>query len=208
MRVTRISGQLLGPLIRAVDWTPVAAVASVSVGLALATTPGSPVEPDNAAITLRMAGVLLGAAAGFALVDTASATTMVVPVPRWLRQWLRLLLVAAPIAAVWAGTFLILSVRLAEGAELAAPGLATEAIVCLLTGLACTAFVVRQRPERLAAVIGAAVLLGLAVITLPWFEAVWPYPGSPRWDKVHQVWLAVLPVPLVGLFLAHREVSR
>ncbi|MCX4791741.1 MULTISPECIES: hypothetical protein [unclassified Streptomyces] len=204
----RLSGPLLGPLIRAIDWIPVATAAAVTIVLALATTPGSAVEPDNAAITLRMSGVLLGAASSFALVDPAEVTTTVVPVPRWLRQWLRLLLVAAATAVVWAGTFLILSTRLAEGAEMAAPGLMTEAAVCVLTGLACTAFVVRRRPERLAAVAGAAVLLGIAVSTVPWFEEVWPYPGSARWDQIHHVWLAVLPVPVAALVLAHREVSR
>ncbi|MEV7519880.1 hypothetical protein [Streptomyces sp. NPDC091371] len=204
----RLSAPLLGPLVRAIDWIPVAAAAAVAAVLALATTPGSPVDPDNAAITLRMCGVLLGAAAGFALVDTAAATTTVVPVPRWLRQWLRLLLVAVAAGAAWTAALLLLSARLAEGTELAAAGLATEAAVSVAAGLACTALLVRRRPERFAAVIGAAVLLGLAVGTLPWFETVWPYPGSPDWDRIHQVWLAVLPAPLLALAFAHREVTR
>ncbi|MFH8556232.1 hypothetical protein ACH4GP_28575 [Streptomyces celluloflavus] len=208
MRVICRPGVLLPPLIRAIDWVPVGAAAVVSLGLALVTTPGSAVEPANAMVTLRMAGVLLGAAAGFALVDAAAVTTAVAPVPRWLRQWIRTLLVAGAAAAAWAGTLLLLMVRLADGTEMRTPGLVTEAAVSLLIGLACTAVAVRQRPERIAAVIGAAALLVIAVSTLPYVEDVWPYPASPRWGEIHRAWLWVLPTPLLTLALAHRDVGR
>ncbi|MFF4951434.1 hypothetical protein [Streptomyces chattanoogensis] len=208
MRVISLPGALLPPLIRAIDWVPVIAAAVVSLGLALATAPGSTVEPSNATITLRMAAVLLGAAAGFALVDTAAVTTAVTPVPRWLRQWIRTLLVAGAAAAAWAGTYLLLTARLADGTEIQTPGLVTEAAVTLLVGLACTAIAVRQRPERIAAVIGAAALLAVAVSTLPYMEDIWPYPTSPWWDEIHRAWLSVLPAPLLALALAHRDVAR
>ncbi|MFI9050874.1 hypothetical protein [Streptomyces sp. NPDC053427] len=208
MRVVSLPGALLLPLLRAIDWVPLIAAAVVSLGLAMATTPGSTVEPANATITLRMAGVLLGAAAGFALVDAAAVTTAVTPVPRWLRQWIRTLLVVGAAAIAWAGTFLALTARLADGTEMQTPGLVTEAAVSLLVGLACTAVAVRQRPERMAAVIGAAALLAVAVSTLPYMEYVWPYPAGPRWDEIHQGWLSVLPAPLLALVFAHRDVAR
>ncbi|MEU2791637.1 hypothetical protein [Streptomyces sp. NPDC007100] len=206
MRLISLAGVLLGPLARAVDWTPVLATAVVSLGTAAATAPCAVVEPDSAAVTLRLAGVLLGAAAGFALVDVAAAATTATPVPRWLRQWIRTLLVTSAAAAAWAATFLVLAARTADGTQLRASGLATEAAVCLFGGLACTAVAVRRRPERLAAVTGAAALLTIAVSTLPCVEDVWPYLGNPRWDDVHLAWLTAGLVPLPALAVAHREV--
>ncbi|MFH9424274.1 hypothetical protein [Streptomyces sp. NPDC017529] len=124
MRLIRLAGVLLGPLVRAVDWKPVLATAVLSLGMAAATMPGAVVEPDSAAVTLRMAGVLLGAAAGFALVDVAAVVTTVTPAPRWLRQWIRTLLVMGAAAAVWAVILLLLAARMGGGTQMRTSGLA------------------------------------------------------------------------------------
>lgn len=124
VRLMGLAGVLLGPLARAIDWKPVLVTAVLSLGMAAAAMPGAVVEPGSAAVTLRMAGVLLGAAAGFALVDVAAVATTVSPVPRWLRQWIRTLLVMGAAAAAWAVTFLLLAARMGGGTQMRTPGLA------------------------------------------------------------------------------------
>ncbi|CCH28380.1 hypothetical protein ABZ816_28760 [Actinosynnema sp. NPDC047251] len=203
----RVAVCLVRPLSRAIDWGPFAAVLVALVGLAVAT--GDDVRPFNLAATVRLAALLLGATAGFALVDAAATVTAAVPVPRWLRQWTRTLIAALVACAAWGLVFGVLAWRSAPGSDLGAPGYALEAVVCVGFGLACTAAVARRHgTDRSAAVIGSAVLLALAAGTLFYPGRVWPLPSEPDWDSVHTAWWFALPIPLVVLVLANREARR
>lgn len=204
---TRVAVSLVRPVGRAIDWVPFAAVLVATLGLAVAT--GDQVRPYNLAATARLSALLLGATAGFALVDAAAGMTAATPVPRWLRQWTRTVLALAAAMAAWGAVFAVLASRSVRGAELGAGGYLLEASVCVGTGLACTAVVVRQRgADRSGAVFGAAVLLAVAAGTLFYPGRVWPLPVEPDWAPVHDAWLFFAPVPLAVLVFANRERHR
>lgn len=190
---------LLKPIARAVDWIPFAAVVPATLALALAT--GDEVQSFNLAATIRLCALLLGAAAGFALVDPVAVVT---PVPRWVRQWLRTALAFAAASFAWCAVFSVLASRSAEGVDLGIGGYALEAAVCVVAGLACTAVVAfRRGGERSTGAIGAAVLLAFAASTLFYEGRVWPLPEEPDWAPVHRAWLVAAVVPVVVLTIAN-----
>ncbi|MBM7772260.1 hypothetical protein JOD54_002464 [Actinokineospora baliensis] len=207
MPLTRVSLSLFRPVVRAVDWVPFAGVAVAAVGLAVAT--GGDVRPFNLAATVRLTALLLGATAGFALLDPAAAATAATPVPRWIRQWTRTLVAFGASLAVWAVAFTVLAVRSAKGAQLGTGGYLLEACVCVAAGLAVTAVLARSRgADRSIAMTGAAVLFALAAATLFYPGRVWPLPGEPDWAPVHLAWLVVLPLPVLVLAHANRDTRR
>ncbi|WP_143047065.1 hypothetical protein [Amycolatopsis xylanica] len=196
-----MSGCLVKPIGRAIDWTPFAVAVPAVLGLAFAA--GG--EPVSLAATVRLGALLPGTAAGFAVVDPLSVVT---PVPRWVRQWLRTLLAFAAAAAAWCAVFGVFAVRAAPGTVTGFGGYALEAAVCVSAGLACTAVVAVRRADRVSGAVGAAVLLALAASTLFYEGRVWPLPEEPEWAAVHHAWLLVLPVPLMVLTLANGWAER
>ncbi|MCG5217483.1 hypothetical protein [Streptosporangium sp. KLBMP 9127] len=198
---------LLRPLLRAIDWPPAATVAVCTAAVALLAFPGRDLDPFTALTLTRMAGLLFGAASAFALVDAMSVSSGALPVPRWLRQWLRTLMVLVPVTAGWGLTYAIVLARLAPGASLPLAGTALEAAVCVLAALGGAAVAVRRSQGRQAALTGAAVLGALVVASLFLSGDLWPWPlpGDVSWEPVHRGWLAALPVVLTVLVVAHRD---
>lgn len=211
MRLNRAPLRLVSPLARAVSWTPLLVAASVVpvIALLLSTTEAG-LTPDVALNLLRAAAVLMGGGAAFALADDMAATTGALPVPRWLRQWTRTVLVVAVAAVAWVGSYLLTVLPLAPSAALPWPGIALEASVLAGTGLAAAAFAVRRVPERTGAAMGivaaSALTLGSLLLTGSW--SPWAAPGDARWDSVHLGWLLALLLPLAALALAHRDTRR
>ncbi|WP_370944116.1 hypothetical protein AB5J62_34095 [Amycolatopsis sp. cg5] len=199
MTFARVIGRLIKPIGRAMDWTPLAVAVPAMIALAVA----AGIEPVSVAATIRLGALLLGAAAGFALVDPVPVVT---PVPRWVRQWLRTLLAFVAAAAAWCAMFAVFASRAAPGAGFG--GYALEAAVCLSAGLACTAVVVLRRADRVAGAVGAAVLLALAASTFFYEGRVWPLPEEPDWSAVHQGWLVALPIPVLVLTMANGWAER
>ncbi|MEV4705651.1 hypothetical protein [Actinoplanes sp. NPDC049316] len=195
---------LAAPVIRIVPWVPVAAATVVSVLTLLPALTGAP-APASQIWGVRIAAVVLGAGASFALVDPM-APLSVTPTPRWLRQWLRVAVVLVPITAVWAGLYLAAAASL-DSARLPSRDLTVEAAVCGLTGLAGAAVAARSGHSLTLAVAGPAAQGGLMVATLflPAGFSAWPLPDSPQWERVHDWWLPMLPVLVVSLVLANRE---
>ncbi|MEO3809528.1 hypothetical protein ABGB17_11060 [Sphaerisporangium sp. B11E5] len=205
MRVARL---MLRPLARTIDWTPLAVSALLTVPLALFAGAGADPGPAlyYAVVLLRLSAILIGAAAGFVLVDPLAAGTGPVPVPRWLRQGVRALLGVAAGTLIWACVFTVVRSRL-PGVPLPLAGLAAEAGVCLALALACTASTLRRYPDRPAALVGAVVLSGVlaATLFLRGDASPWIMPGEPGWEEVHRVWLAVSPLPVIWLAVANRD---
>ncbi|MGC5014268.1 hypothetical protein ACLQ2R_26185 [Streptosporangium sp. DT93] len=200
---------LLCPLVRAIDWLPPAVAVPLVAALAAVVQPGEPVDPRLGLLVLRMAALLLGVAAAFALVDAMDTGIAAAPVPRWIRQWVRTLLAGAVAAAGWGVAYAIVAVRLAPGDVLPLPGVAVEAAGCVLAALAGAALAVRHHPGRQAALAG--MLVQLALVVALWLagdagDTTWPDPGDPHWDTVHAWWSAALPLPVLVLVLAHRDV--
>jgi hypothetical protein len=208
--MTRVAALLLHRLIRMIDWTPLGVVALLTLGLATFTNVGA--RPGlglfEAVVLLRLSAILIGATVGCFLVDPLAEGTGPVPTPRWLRQLLRAVLGAAAGSSVWGGVYAITLARVAPGTPLPLAGLATEAAVCVLLGLACTAVAVRRRPQRSAVLLGTAGLLGLLTVTvLPQGDGLspWLMPGQRGWDAVHLGWLMAVPLPVILLAIANRD---
>ncbi|MFI2711869.1 hypothetical protein ACH495_17240 [Micromonospora sp. NPDC018662] len=199
---------LVRPLLRAVPWGPPAVAASMAVLAVLPALLDDP-APGAALWGLRVAAVLFGAAASFAMVDPMAPMT-VGPTPRWLRQWLRLLVVSAPAAIGWLALYAM--VRGAAGTSAVGPAgdVFVEAAVCGLTGLAGAAVVARYRHSSTAALAGPGTQAVLVAASLFLSEAYspWPMPGEPSWSLVHRYWLAALPVVVAVLLLANRDTVR
>ncbi|WP_157529861.1 hypothetical protein [Microtetraspora niveoalba] len=156
---------------------------------------------------LRMMGVLLGAAAGFAVIDEMSASTAATPVSRRLRQWLRCGFGGLAAGFSWALASAVASARLPEGAELRVPGMAVEAAVCVALGLLAASVAGRVHQGRAAALAATGALLAIVSVSLVTRGPYWPwlYPQEGNWEAVHYGWLAVLPPALAALHWAGRD---
>ena len=192
MPVTRA---LLVPMIRALSWWPLGVAAALALVGALAVDDRSPAA---AFVMLRIAALLLGTGGAVAMVDRMGA--LVVPVPRWLRQWLRLVLMATPAALAWATLGWLLDADLSAG-------LVAEAVVCAMVGFAGAAVAARHRHTPSAAVAGPVTQFGLLAVSLvprgSW--SPWPPPGDPHWDPAHRGWWTAAAVVGVALVLANRD---
>ncbi|GII77304.1 hypothetical protein Sru01_22860 [Sphaerisporangium rufum] len=195
-------------LVRAVDWTPLAAATAIAVALAALLNVQDPhLDPGFAVLALRMAGVMLGTAAGFTLVDAMAASTAAVPVPRWVRQWLRTGLGAAAAATGWGAAAAVTALRLPPGGSFPFGGLALEAAAWVLAGLAGAAVAVRTVPGRPAALAGTgaqAVLGAVAVLQAGGAANAWPLPADPSWTAAQRGWAWALLPAFLALLAAHR----
>jgi hypothetical protein len=204
--LVRSASALVRPLTRAIDWSPLAIAAVIAMSFAALVPPGEPLSPVLALPLLRMTAVLLGAAAGFALVDAMAVSAGAVPVPRWVRQWARTVMAHTAGGLAWVATYAVVAARLAPGVVMPFSGLVVEATVCVLVGLAGSAMAVRRHPGRQAALAGAVVQLALYAGTRILGADAWPAPGDGRWDLAHTWWLAALPLLVLVLIAAHRDV--
>lgn len=185
---------LIGPLIRAVPWLPLLAASGLSL-LALLPALLGAAAPAAPVWGLRIAAVLLGAGASFAMADTMASLAIVTATPKWVRQWLRLTIALIPATLAWIALFL-----LADGPSLPAAGLVSEALTCALTAVAGTALVnhALAGPTFLAALLAATLFL-------PGRWSAWSLPGSPNWSDIHLAWWAAVPVLCALLLAANRE---
>ncbi|MFF3665358.1 hypothetical protein [Microtetraspora malaysiensis] len=198
---------LLRPIARAIDWIPLAATGAAAVLMAALIDAGSPLGSGTAFTLLRMTGVMLGAAAGFAVIDEMTASTAATPTPRALRQWVRCAYGGLAAGASWSAACAVASARLAEGGSLRVAGMAVEAAVCVTLGLLAASVAGRAHQGKAAALAGMGALLAVFSVTLVLRGPYWPwlYPEEANWEVVHYGWAAVLPPALVALGRANRE---
>jgi hypothetical protein len=197
---------LLRPLARAAPRWPLAAAAGMSV-LLLTVVLLIGLDPRFGALpVLRVAAVLLGAGASFVMVDQM-APTVVSPTPRWVRQWIRVILGALPAAALW--LILYGFVRTITGADLDAPArdLIVEALVCGLSGMAGAAVAARVRHTASGALAGPITQGALcgATLFLTGAYSPWLMPYRTNWDLMHRYWVVLLSVIATVLMGANRE---
>lgn len=202
---------LVGPLVRIVPWVPAVTAAALAL-LALVPAVLGARAPDTQVWGLRIAAVLLGAGASFAMVDMMIPLS-VTPTPRWLRQWLRFAIALGPAAGVWWGLCLLAAASMPGdgpgGATLTLPvaGLAVEAAVCGLAGVAGAAVAARSGHNRTTALAGPAIQALLLAMSLAlnggW--SPWRLPLDGRWDQVHRYWSMALLVCAAVLLAANRD---
>ncbi|MFI6073327.1 hypothetical protein ACIA5C_17265 [Actinoplanes sp. NPDC051343] len=190
------------PVTRMIPWPPVAVAGALSL-LACVPAVAGAAAPASQVWALRIAAFLLGTGACFALIEPLApvATT---PTPRWLRQWLRTVIALVPATLAWLALFALL----APGHRLPLTGLAAEAAVCGLTGVAGAAVASRRGHSVTSALAGPAAQGGLiaATLFLSGDHSPWLLPGTPT--AAHAWWTAAVPVPVLILGLANREPVR
>ncbi|MDI6099053.1 hypothetical protein QLQ12_30460 [Actinoplanes sp. NEAU-A12] len=205
--MTRLLIPLTGHLARAVSWWPLGVAIPLAV---LAQAPVLATEPSLRAVLtgLWLAAGVLGAGAGFALPDLMAAT-VVTPVPRWVRQWLRIGLVLAPAVLIWAVLHAV--VRWAVAPEVTWPGgfMILQAAVCGLLPMAAAAIGARHRGTATGALLGPAAQGLVLVVTLFFAErsSPWSMPSADGWTTAHRVWPVALIVVVLSLLLANREAA-
>ncbi|MER6949394.1 hypothetical protein ABT294_35825 [Nonomuraea sp. NPDC000554] len=197
---------LLRPLLRAIDWAPLAVVTMFTAGLVTLVQAGQPLSSAVGLLVMRVCGTLLGSAAAFALVDAVDRGAE--PVPRRLRQALRCLLAGGVAVAVWLCAFAYVLTRLPDDALFPVGDLLIEVGVCLGIGLAAAGTAVRYAQGRQAALAAVLVQLGLVLgtILLPPEVRLWPPTcGFGHWDEAHRFWLLALPLPYAWLAVSGRD---
>ncbi|MFI6597450.1 hypothetical protein ACIBHX_14445 [Nonomuraea sp. NPDC050536] len=199
--------QLIRPVARAIDWIPLAVTGMLAVVMASVMEAGSALGVGTAFTLLRMMGVMLGAAAGFAVIDEMTVSTGATPVPRWLRQWLRCGLGGLTTGLMWGIACAIAVARLPEGGQLKVAGMAAEAAVCIAIGLLTASIAGRMHQGKAAALAAMGGLLVIVSVSLVLRGPYWPwlYPEEENWEIVHHGWLAMLPPILAALGWASRD---
>ncbi|MEV0203451.1 hypothetical protein [Nonomuraea sp. NPDC050691] len=202
--------RLIRPVARAVDWIPLLLSGLLTVVLVSVIDAGSPLGSGTALTLLRMAGPLLGAAAGFTVLDEMAASTAASPVPRVLRHRIRYVAGALTAGAWWAVACAIAVARLPGGGVLRVPGMAVEAATCVVAGLLAATTAARRYEGKAAALIGMGALLAVFSVTLVLRGPYWPwlYPGEPAWESVHLGWAVTLALLLVALDVVGRGPRR
>lgn len=201
---------LLRPLVRIVPWVPAATATALALLALLPAVLGGP-APDTQVWGLRIAAVLLGAGASFAMVDLLIPLA-VTPTPRWLRQWLRFAIALVPAAAAWWGLYLLAAASMPAAAARPGTGLpgvdlVVEAAVCWLAGVAGAAVAARSRQQRTTALAGPAtqaLLLAMSLL-LSGAWSPWPMPGAGSWDQAHRYWSMAFLACVVVLLAANLD---
>lgn len=196
---------LLGPICHAVPWLPLAGAAGLSLLVLLPSLLADPV-PYAALTGLRVAAVMLGAGAAFAMVDPMAPAT-VAPTPRWLRQWLRLVVVVVPAVAVWSVLHTVAVAVLGPTATGPVRDIAVEAATCGLAGLAGAAVGGRYRHTVVGALAGPMTQFTLIVSTHFIAEdySAWALPNNPHWETIHRGWSIGLLIIVAVLVAANRD---
>ncbi|MFF2657615.1 hypothetical protein ACFVUH_09665 [Kitasatospora sp. NPDC058032] len=196
-RGTRPAFALVGPALRLAPWLPM--LAGSAVALLAAGVPvllHSDLELSDAALLTRLGAVTTALAVGFALDDAAARTTAVLPLPRRLQRFVRLLPVLVIGAAAWVGVAAIARQAVAAEARPLFPwgGLALEAAALAATSLALALVGLRFTAGEHGAMTAAPGLLLLVITTalLPEWAALFVSPGHPHWQSAHRAWAVVL----------------
>ncbi len=185
----------------------VGAVVALAFGWVPVTT-GIGLELSDAVTMLRFAAIGLAIGLAFVLDDPAAVTIATLPTPRHVLAALRVAPAVVLATAVW--TLAWVGCRFALDAE-AGPLLPYGGLLLELLALLAVTFWLagtRWGNETVRGGVLAApalVLLLIAAALLPDSAAVFPPPGTDRWDGSRWVWAAVLAAGLAGLARTGRE---
>ncbi len=205
MRVRRraaVVAALTRPTVRSLPWRLLAGGWSLGVVVAAVPALFSLDLPAAVLANVVRAAALCGAVGtAFVLDDPARHTTGAVPVPRPLRQALRVAVVGLAGAVWWAAVLGV--VRAGADAEswaaLPAGALTVEAGALSGLALALAGAAVRFSAVRLPGPAVAAALPALpvaAAVFLPYEHALFVPPGDPRWADAHTLWAGILAATL------------
>lgn len=210
MRVRRrlpVVAALVRPTARSLPWTVF--TAGWALGLAVAAVPVlfSVDLPAEVVVHLLRASALCGAVGlAFVLDDPARHTTGVPPVPRPLRQTVRVAVVLPAVAVWWAAVLGVVraGADAGEWAALPSGAVTVEAGALCALALALAATTVRFSALSVPGPAVAGAVLALPVtagLLLPDRFALFVPPSAPRWDDAHVLWAGALAAVL-ALWLA------
>ncbi|GAA1584620.1 hypothetical protein GCM10009828_006080 [Actinoplanes couchii] len=197
-------------LIRAVPWWPFAGAVVLALVVQApvfrASVLRTEADPRMTVIGLLLAAAVLGAAAGFALPDLMTFT-VITPVARWRRQWLRLAVLLVPATLIW--VLLYAGARIVVGPAAIWPDgfVILQAAVCGLLPVAAAAIGARYRVESIGGLFGPTVQ-GVAMVVSLFFterSSPWPFPVTAEWTTAQRCWPFALVLILAMLLLANRE---
>ncbi|WP_229880752.1 ABC transporter [Streptomyces viridiviolaceus] len=198
---------LVRPVWRTLPWRALGAAGTV--GLLLAGTSrlvsGGP-TPWLTLVLLRAAALVGALGLAFLLDDPARHLTAPVPTRRPLRQALRAVLVAPPVALWWAAVLLLAPAKVRPPVA----GVTVEAAAtCALAFAGAAAAVRLTREQRPGQAVAAALLTSavLAPLLLPDGWELFVPAENPAWDAAHDRWALVSVAAVVAWGLCGPEPS-
>ena len=211
----RVLGVAVRPLVRSLRWRPLvgAAVAAAVVVWLLSPDDGDPAGLLGA---LRLGGFLLAAGAAFFLDDDAAETLACSPTSLRARRTLRLAVLGAVFAVLWAllvGMAWALAHAGAGGVPIAA--LTLEVAGMLALSLAVAAVGARWAPDGRGGVAGGPALT-LAMLAAYLGQMRWPRyvtlfplaPGDPTWTTAHVRWAVLLAAAVTVVAITCADPAR
>ncbi|MFE2292169.1 ABC transporter [Streptomyces sp. NPDC059452] len=204
---------LLLPDLRAARTLPLLGAGVVSVaGTACPALFSAHVQPDAAAVLLRIATVLTAIGLACLLDDPAARTTVVVPVSRGLRSGLRMAAGLLVFGLFWGASAGLVRLRVAAEARQVFPvgGLAVEAVTLAVGTLALALFGMRRSALGAGSLVAAPALtlFVVAALFLPAGLELFPVPGDPDWSGATLRWAVLLVLALAGCAAQLRDEPR
>ncbi|MFJ1591633.1 ABC transporter [Kitasatospora albolonga] len=204
---------LLGPDLRAARTLPLLGTGVVAVaGTGCPALFSAHVQPDAAAVLLRIATVLTAIGLACLLDDPAARTTVVVPVSRRLRSGLRMAVGLLVFGLFWGASAGLVRLGVAADARQSFPvgGLAVEGAALAVGTLALALLGVRRSASGAGSPVAAPALtfFVVAALFLPPGLELFPLPGDPDWGGATLRWTVLLVLALAGCAAQLRDEPR
>ena len=206
----RLLLRLLGPMARAVTWTPLALSGAVGLIALRLTTTDPTLRTLDLLFRFRVAAVALAAGAAFVLDDPSERTCAAVPCPVMLRRVARLALLV-PVIVVWWLCAAGLLQSAPTGASFPLARSALEIATLTVGTLAISTARLPRAIEPVGGIAAGPALLALALVAataLPPQLALFVYPANSTWSGAGWRWCALLVVASLGLLAASRDPAR
>ncbi|CAN5682415.1 hypothetical protein BH24ACT15_BH24ACT15_18220 [soil metagenome] len=193
--ILRQAVRLLAPMVRAVNWVPVApagALALLAVWL-ISRDDFAGLEERIAAV--RTAALLLVLSTAFVLDDATAELSDSTPAPLLLPRTVRVLLMFVPTSSLWAAVlWVMVRAPLTEPSSLPIAALTLELGAIVMLTIAIAAVTIKLGNVDVGGRPAAAALLGLTLVSwlMPEDTRLWVYPGQTNWVEAHVWWCVIL----------------
>ncbi|MGW8985952.1 ABC transporter [Streptomyces parvus] len=170
------------------------------------------VQPDAAAVLLRIVTLLTVIGLSCLLDDPAARTTVVVPLSRGLRSGLRMAVGLLAFGLFWGASAVLVRLGVPAEARQSFPvgGLAMEGLTLAVGTLALALFGMRRSTLGTGSLVAAPALtlFVVAALFLPDGLELFPVPGDPGWSDATLRWAVLLVLALAGCAVQLRGERR
>lgn len=198
--ILRQAVRLLRPMVRAVNWVPVAPAGTLALLAVWLIARDDLAGLEERIVAVRIAAVLLALSMAFVLDDTTAELSASTPSPLLLRRSVRVLLMLLPTAILWIGVlWVMVRAPLTEPSSLPIVALTLELGAVVMITMAMAAVLIRWGSSDLGGLPASAALLGLTLVSwlMPEDTRLWVYPGQANWTAAHVWWGVILVAGLV-----------